>query len=50
MELQGLQDYTVADISKEDVEEITQLEKTLSDNTHQDIVLVAYQSSKKAGV
>jgi len=48
MEIKDFKDYTVANISDEDVASISMLEKQLSDKTNQDIVLIAYQPEKKA--
>lgn len=36
-------DYSIADISDEDIKNITKLEQSLKSKTNQDIVLIAYQ-------
>lgn len=46
MDHKSIHDYSVANISDDDVRAISQLEKTLSDKTNQDIVLIAYQPNK----
>jgi hypothetical protein len=48
MENKSFNDYSVAHISQEDIQTISNLEKTLSDKSNQDIVLIAYQPNKKA--
>ncbi|MDF2540986.1 MAG: hypothetical protein K0S47_704 [Herbinix sp.] len=39
--------YSVADISDEDIKDICDLEKTLCSKSHKDIILIAYQSEAK---
>jgi hypothetical protein len=39
-------DYTVAEISEDDVQSISKLEKSLSDKSQKDIVLIAYQAGQ----
>ncbi len=39
-------DYTVAKISEDDVQSISKLEKSLSDKSQKDIVLIAYQAGQ----
>ncbi|MDD3173782.1 MAG: hypothetical protein PHF63_09000 [Herbinix sp.] len=48
MEIKDFKDYTVANISEEDVLTISQLEKSISNKTNNDIVLIAYQPQNKA--
>lgn len=36
-------DYAIANISEEDIKNITKLEQSLKSKTNQDIVLIAYQ-------
>lgn len=48
METKNFNDYSVADISEEDIQTISKLEKTLSDKSNQDIVLIAYRPNEKA--
>jgi len=40
-------DYQLADLSSEDLDRITELEKRLSDSTNEDIALVAYKCTSK---
>lgn len=47
MENKSFESYHVANISKEDVTSITNLEKQLSENTSKPIVLIAYQPNDK---
>lgn len=44
--MKDFDDYTVANISKEDVESISKLEKVIGEKLNEDIVLIAYQPSK----
>ncbi len=44
MENKSFDSYHVANISKDDVTSITELEKQLSEKTNKSIVLIAYQS------
>lgn len=46
MDIKDFKDYQLADISDEDVETLTKLEKQLSDKVNHDIVLIAYQPNK----
>lgn len=41
-------DYCIADLSNEEVNRISELEKTISFHTNKDIVLIAYQTMKEA--
>jgi len=41
-------DYTIADVSKDDLSIISELEKSLSSQKNADIVLIAYQPNKTA--
>jgi hypothetical protein len=43
MELKNYQDYNFADISKEDIIDISELESQLSQKMNKPIVLIAYQ-------
>jgi len=47
METKNIKDYCIANISKEDVSKITELEKMISSKTNKDIVLIAYEPSKE---
>lgn len=40
-------DYKVANINEDDIQNISKLEKAISEKANQDIVLIAYQSSNK---
>ncbi|MHB8129462.1 MAG: hypothetical protein ACYDEX_10725 [Mobilitalea sp.] len=40
-------EYTIADVSKDDISIISDLEKSLSSQKNTDIVLIAYQPNKK---
>lgn len=46
MLMKDFSNYTVANISEEDVQSISELEKAISNNSNQDIVLIAYRSNK----
>ncbi len=48
MELQDFSEYKVADITEEDLTEITKLEQALCSKTSKDVVLIAYQHKDKA--
>ena len=48
METKNIKDYCIANISKEDVSKITELEKMISSKTNKDIVLIAYEPSKES--
>lgn len=48
MDRKDFKDYTVADISEEEVGTIKKLEEVLSDKVNQDIVLIAYSPNNKA--
>jgi len=41
-------DYTIADVSKDDITIISELEKSLSAHKNTDIVLIAYQKEEHA--
>lgn len=41
--------YSIADITEEDIKNITELEKTISGRTKEDIVLIAYKQSNSEG-
>lgn len=43
MENMKFNDYNIAEISKNNVTDILELEKTLSQNANKEIVLIAYQ-------
>ena len=43
MDNKSYKEYDFADVSEEDLRNITSLEKTISTNTHEDIVLIAYK-------
>jgi hypothetical protein len=43
-------DYNIADLPKEDIQDICDLEKSLSSKTNKDVVLIAYQQKNKAEV
>lgn len=47
MEIKDLKDYCIANISNEEVRNISELEKTISSKTNKDIVLIAYEINKK---
>jgi hypothetical protein len=40
-------DYNIADISKDDIPSITELERMLSAKANKDIVLIAYQPNDR---
>ena len=44
MESMDDKDYCIADLSNEEINKISELEKTISFNTNKDIVLIAYQT------
>jgi len=46
--MEKFNDYEIAEISTNDRNEITELEKTISSKSNKDIVLIAYQSKDKA--
>ena len=48
MDIKDFKDYSIANISNEDVSYITELEKTISSKTNTDIVLIAYQTINEA--
>lgn len=48
MEIKDFKDYCIANISIEDVSNISELEKTINSETNRDIVLIAYQSINEA--
>lgn len=48
MEIKDFKDYCIADISNEDVNHITELEKTIASKTNKDIVLIAYETNHEA--
>lgn len=43
-ETAAFRDYRIADITEDELRQITDLEKTISSNTHDDIVLIAYKN------
>ncbi len=47
MDIKDFKDYTVADISEDEVVTIKKLEEVLSDKVNQDIVLIAYSPNSK---
>jgi hypothetical protein len=47
MENKNYSDYRIADIPEEDLNNISELEKSLSSKSNKDIVLIAYQQSNK---
>ena len=48
LEIKDFKDYCIANISNEDVSNITELEKTICSKTKMDIVLIAYQNISEA--
>lgn len=46
--MKDFNDYTVANISDEDIASISKLEKDIKDKDNKDIVLIAYQPKNKA--
>ncbi|MDF2484732.1 MAG: hypothetical protein K0R46_900 [Herbinix sp.] len=48
MEIKDFKDYCIADITKEEVSNITELEKTLNSKTNKEIVLIAYRAISEA--
>ncbi|MDF2587230.1 MAG: hypothetical protein K0S41_1071 [Anaerocolumna sp.] len=46
MNTKNFDDYKIADISAEDINVISELEKTISSNANQDIILIAYQPAE----
>jgi hypothetical protein len=48
MEYKDYTDYSIADIPEEDLNHISELEKSLSSKSNKDIVLIAYQHTDKA--
>ncbi len=45
--MKDFKDYSVANITNEDIEALSKLEKVIGDKTNSDIVLIAYQSNSK---
>lgn len=43
MEMKAFNDYDIAEISDEDLEKICELEKAISTNTKDEVVLIAYK-------
>lgn len=39
-------DYIIANLSEEELKNITELERSLSSRTHKDVVLIAYEKDK----
>jgi hypothetical protein len=48
MDTKNFNDYKIADISSEEIKVITDLEKSISTKMNQNIILIAYEPSKKA--
>lgn len=48
--MKDFNDYTVANISEEDIASISKLEKAIKDKDNKEIVLIAYQPNNKAEV
>lgn len=48
MEIKDFKDYCIANISTEDVSNISALEKAISTKVDKDIVLIAYQTKSEA--
>ncbi len=48
MEIKDFKDYCIANISNEDISNISELEKTISSKSNKDIVLIAYQTNHEA--
>lgn len=48
MENKNYEDFSFANISEEDVKNISELEETLSSKVNNDIVLIAYEQKNKA--
>ncbi len=48
MEIKDFKDYSIANITSEDIRRITDLEKNISSKTDKDIVLIAYQTRTEA--
>ncbi|MDF2904884.1 MAG: hypothetical protein K0R34_205 [Herbinix sp.] len=48
MEIKDYKDYSIANISIEDVSNISELEKMISSKANKDIVLIAYQTNNEA--
>lgn len=48
MEIKDFKDYCIADISNEDVSNISELENAIKSKTNKDIVLIAYQTISEA--
>ncbi len=48
MDIKDIKDYCIADISSEDINHISELEKAISSKTNKDIVLIAYQANEDA--
>lgn len=43
MEIKDFKDYNIAEISKDELQSITELEQSISSKLDKDIVLIAYQ-------
>jgi hypothetical protein len=43
MEIKNYTNYDIADVTENDLKNISELEKSLSSNTKEDIVLIAYK-------
>lgn len=48
MEIKDFKDYSIANISNEDVSNISELEQKISSKTNKDIILIAYQTIREA--
>lgn len=46
--MKDFKDYSVANISEEDIVSISKLEQVIKDKDNKDIVLIAYQPNHKA--
>lgn len=45
MEIKDYKEYCIANISNEDVNHISELERTISSKSNKDIVLIAYEKT-----
>ena len=48
MDSKDFSEYIIADISEEDLTDISRLEQTLCSKTNKEVVLIAYQHKEKA--
>jgi hypothetical protein len=47
MEIKDFKDYNIAEISKDELQSISDLEQSISSKSNKDIILIAYQCQKE---